>query len=119
MEHAMARVGCSEFPTPEFGAAASLRGTGRGDTDVRYAGIHRYDILRDPRPVLDKPSQLGISGAVRVDGQPLPRLLARVRLLPRRGHADPDGRRAHAAAGRSPGRRQDLRNGPVRTQAPL
>ena len=47
---------------------------------------------------------------LRVERQPVPRLLPRLRLLPRRRHAHPHGRRDDEAAARRPRGRHDLRD---------
>ena len=62
-----------------------------------FAGMTFYEVRAQ---VDHQPGARRVAGALRVDDQPLSRLLPRLRLLPGRRHPDPDGRRR--APGRSP-----------------
>ena len=82
-----------------------VAGDGEPAAQRAHAGVRGHGVPRGRGAVGAQPGAGILADALPVDGQPLPRLLARLRLLPRRAHPGVDGRRRGPTHRRARGRR--------------
>ena len=90
--------------------SAGASGARRAAAHRPHAGVRGHGVPRGRGALGAQPRARLVADAVPVDGQPVPRLLARLRLLPRRPHPRAARRRPHPADRRAAGGRRRARH---------
>ena len=110
-------MGCAGSPGRRGRYVVGPARAARAAAHRPHPGVRRHGVPRGRGQVGAEPGAGQLAGSVPLDGQPLPRLLARLRVLPRRRHPRPARRRADPADRRAAGRRRGARHGAGRRTA--